>query len=75
MVTTQLEKLNKKPHVATPGTGTPYRVDVLQYIIKKIYSAERWNITPPQKYAAKETRETQTLWARQKEGGAYIDHK
>ena len=35
MVTTQLEKLHKKPHVATSGTGTPCRVHVLHYQIEK----------------------------------------
>ena len=34
-------KLHKKPHVATPDTGTPCRVHVLQSIIKTFYSAER----------------------------------
>ena len=44
MVTTQLGKFHKKPLVAKLGTSTLCQKHVLQYIMKKFYSAERWYI-------------------------------
>ena len=61
MVTTQLEKLHKKPHVATPGTGTPCRVHVLQYIIKKILQRREVANKKHQKYVTENTRDANTM--------------
>ena len=69
MVTAQLRKLQKKPHVATPGTGTPCRIHVLQYIINKFYCAERWYIKPPEICDKKILRDANTMGKEKKEGG------
>ena len=44
-----MEKLHKKPHVVTSGTGTPIlKIAYTSFIILKItYSAERWYIRTP----------------------------
>ena len=62
MLTTHLGKLHKKPHVATPGTGTPCRIHVLHHIIFEHLQHREVVHKDPQRYVAREnTRDTNTM--------------